>query len=253
MPTRPYRLTLAAVLAALPGLAAPLSAQSITPDRPGIGSGATVLAAGLIHLESGLSFSGGGEVDGYSIGEVLVRIGVPGVEVELFGNSYSLTRSDAFPSLDAEGFLDVGLGVKVPLARDVGGRMNLSLQGVITAPTGSDAFTNDEWVAALNALADIGLSDRAGMGVNLGIAEGAGGAGETVSVIVTPGIALSDVMGAYAGWAGFFSDAGDVNFGEGGLTFLLDDDAQLDVNGGWALDADDWFVGAGVAVRWGNR
>ncbi len=253
MTIRSNRLALAVSLTAALGFTTSLSAQSITPDRPGIGSGATVLAPGLVHLESGLSISGGNEVDGYSIGEVLVRIGVSGVELEVFGNSYAVTRSDAFPALDAEGFADIGFGVKVPLARNVGDRMNISLQGVVTAPTGSEAFTNDEWVAALNALADIGLSDRAGLGVNLGIAEGVGGAGETVSVIVTPGVALSDGVGAYAGWAGFFADAGDVNYGEGGLTFLLNEDAQLDVNGGWALDADDWFFGAGVAIRWGNR
>lgn len=250
---RPYRPAIAVSLAVVLGFASSLSAQTITPDRPGIGSGATVLAAGLVHLESGVSFSGGTEVDGYSIGEVLVRIGVSGVELEVFGNSYLVTRSDALPALDAEGLADVGVGVKVPLARNVGDRMNISLQGVVTAPTGSDAFTNDEWVAALNALADIGLSDRAGLGVNLGVAEGVDGAGETVSVVVTPGVALSDVVGAYAGWAGFFADSGDINFGEAGLTLLLNDDAQLDVNGGWALDADDWFFGAGVAIRWGNR
>lgn len=74
-----------------------------------------------------------------------------------------------------------------------------------------------------------------------------------MSLIVTPGSSLSDVVGAYAGWSGSFADAGDVNFGEGGLTFLASDDVQLDVNGGWALDADDWFFGAGVAIRWGSR
>lgn len=253
MKPRHQRPALGVILATALGLAAPVSAQSITPDRPGIGSGATVLAPGVFNLESGVSVSGGTAVDAYSIGELLFRAGVGGVELQIFANSFVVTRSDAIPALDEEGFADMGVGVKVPVARDVGDRMNLSVQGVLTAPTGSEAFSNDEWVAALNALADIGLSDRAGVSVNLGVTEGAGGSGETVSLIVTPGVALSDAVGAYAGWAGFFADGGDVNFGEAGLTFLLDDDAQLDVNGGWALDADDWFFGAGIAVRFGNR
>ena len=210
-----------------------------------------MLAPGLIHLETGASVAGGTAVDSYSIGQLLVRVGVSGVELELFGNSYLVTRSETTPALDAEGFADVGVGLKVPLARNVGDRMNLSLQGVLTAPSGSDAFSNDEWIAALNALADIGLSDRAGLSVNVGIAEGAAGASETFSVIVTPGLSLADGVGAYAGWAGFFAEGADVNFGEGGLTFLVNDDVQLDVNGGWALDADDWFFGVGAAFRWG--
>ena len=221
-------------------------AQSITPDRPGIGSGATVLAPGLIHVETGASVAGGTGSKAYSIGELVVRIGAPGVEVEVFGNSFVSSPGDT-------GLQDFGLGVKVPVLRDVGDRMNLSLQGIVTAPTGSDAFTNGEWVGGLNLLSDIGLSDGVGLSINAGVAEAGGGAGETFTLIVTPGVSLTDVVSAYAGWAGFFADTGHVNFGEGGLTFLMNDDAQLDVNGGWALDAEGWFFGAGVAIRWGNR
>ncbi|MDX1495162.1 MAG: transporter [Longimicrobiales bacterium] len=226
-------------------------AQSLPPDRPGIGSGATVLAPGIVHLETGLAYSGGAPVDTYSFGQVLVRAGLAGVELEVFANSFVVARSETFPTLDDEGFQDAGVGLKIPVARDVGGRMNVSLQGVLTAPTGSDGFGNDEWIGALNALADIGLSDQAGLSVNLGVQEGVAGGDEVVSVVVTPGMSLSDAVGAYAGWAGFFSGGGDTNFGEAGVTFLASPDLQLDVNGGWALDGDEWFLGAGAAIRWG--
>lgn len=243
---------LSALLLAL--IPTPVIAQApISPDRPGIGSGATVLAPGLVHLETGASFSSTDGIDQYAIGEVLVRAGVSGVEVQLFGNSFVVQRSEAFPVLDEEGFQDAGVGLKVPVVRGAGDRLNLSLQGLLSAPTGGQLFTADEWVGALNALADVSLSDRAGVSVNLGIEEGVGALGESYSVIVTPGIALGDGFGAYGGWAGFFTDAGDVDYGEAGLTYLASDDLQVDLNGGWGLDSDEWFVGAGVAMRWGAR
>lgn len=229
-------------------LAVPSSsaAQSITPDRPGIGSGATVLAPGLIHLETGASVAGGNGMRAYSIGELVVRIGAPGMELEIFGNSF-------VSSLGDRGVEDFGVGLKVPLLTDVGDRMNVSMQGVVTAPTGSDSFSTNEWVGGLNLLSDIALGGSAGLSVNAGYAKAGGGLGETISLVVTPGVSLTDVVGFYAGWAGFFADAGDVNYGEAGFTFLASDDLQLDVNGGWALDADDWFFGAGAAIRWGSR
>lgn len=225
----------------------------ITPDRPGIGSGATVLAPGLVHLETGASLLSVNGVDQYAVGEVLVRGGVRGVEVQLFGNSFVVQRSEASSVLDEEGFQDAGVGIKIPLVRGAGDRLDLSLQGVLTAPTGGALFTNDEWIGAVNALADVALSDRAGVSVNLGIEEGVGVLDESYSVIVTPAIALGDGFGVYGGWAGFFRDAGDVDYGEAGLTYLASDHIQIDMNGGWGLDSDAWFLGAGVAMRWGAR
>lgn len=67
-------------------------------------------------------------------------------------------------------------------------------------------------------------------------------------MIATPAVSLGLGWGVYAGWAGFFSDTGDTHFGEGGVTYLASDHLQLDVNGGWNVDTDDWFLGAGFAV-----
>ena len=223
----------------------------ITPDRPGIGSGSTVLAPGIVHLEGGVSQSSAGGLDQYAIGELLLRLGVSGVELELFLNSFVVQRGEELPVLDETGFQDIGLGIKIPVARDLGDRMDLSLQGVLTVPTGSDTFTNDEWIGGVTALADVSLADGAGVSVNLGVQEGVGASGEVYSLIVTPGVSLGRGVGVYGGWAGFFTEGPDNHFAEGGLTFLPSTDVQLDVNAGWSTDTDEWFVGAGMAVRWG--
>lgn len=228
-----------------------LSAQeTIASDRPGIGSGAFVLDAGTFQLETGLAYASTSSVDAYSFGQALVRIGVPGVELEILANSFVVTRGDQPSSvLDDEGFQDLGFGIKAPLARGLGGRANLSVQGILTAPTGSDGFTSDEWVPALVLLADLGLSERLGVGVNVGYQAGPGVLSEVTSVIVTPSVSLGGGVGAYAGWAGAFTSGTDTHFAEAGFVYLANADIQLDLNAGWDVDRDDWFLGAGLALR----
>lgn len=230
---------------------AALSAQeTIASDRPGIGSGSFVLEAGTLQLETGFAYASSSSVDAYSFGQALVRVGVPGVELELFANSFVVARSDLPSSaFDDEGFQDVGVGIKAPLARDVGGRADFSVQGLLTAPTGSDGFTSDEWVPALVLLADIRLADRLGAGVNVGYQAGPGELSDVTSVIVTPSLSLGGGVGAYAGWAGAFTSDVDTHFAEAGFVYLANASIQLDVNAGWDVDRDDWFLGAGAALR----
>lgn len=252
------RATLCSVVASLALAAAPVfvfgdttSAQeTIASDRPGIGSGSFVLGPGTVQLETGVAYASSSSVDAYSFGQVLVRIGVPRVELEVFANSFIVTRSDSPSSgLDDEGFEDVGVGIKAPLARAIGGRANLSLQGILTAPTGSDGFTSDEWVPALVLLADVGLAEGLGVGVNVGYRAGPGVLSDVTSVIVTPSWSVAAGLVGYAGWAGAFTSEADTHFAEAGFAYLANGDVQLDVNGGWDVDRDDWFLGAGVALR----
>lgn len=226
--------------------------ESITSDRPGIGSGSGVVAAGVLQLESGLQYTSTSSDHVYSFGQVLVRYGIPGLELELFGNSYVFTLSDIRSSeLDTDGLEDLGFGFKLPLVAREG--IALSLQSVLTVPTGSAAVTADSWSPAFNLLADAPLGAQAGVTLNAGYSVGTNGMNDVLSLIVTPGVSLGEGVGAYAGWAGSFSSGADVHFGEAGLTFAPSPDVQLDVNGGWSLagdfDGTEWFFGGGVAIR----
>lgn len=236
-------------LAILLVTAAPAAAQeTITSDRPGIGSGAGVVGPGVLQAEFGGAWSGGDGADALSLGQLFVRYGFGRFEVEFLGNSW-VKIQDGGP----DGFQDLGVGAKVRLAEDVGGRANISLQGLLSTPTGSDAFTADEWLPTLVGLADIGLGATTGVSVNAGYQFGAGNVDGSFFASVTPGISLTDRVGAFAGWAGSFSDGGDTNWIEGGLTFLANADLQLDVNGATSPDTDQWFFGVGMAIRTGIR
>jgi hypothetical protein len=151
------------------------------------------------------------------------------------------------------GFEDVGVGAKVRIAQGVGGRADVSVQGLLTAPTGSDGVSSEEWIPTLVALTDVGLGGSAAMGVNLGFRKGSGDVADQGFASVTPSVSVAEGLSAYAGWAGSFADGGNVHWLEGGMAFLAGPDLQFDLNAATSPDTDQWFVGVGMAVRTGVR
>jgi hypothetical protein len=234
---------------------APLVAQpTISSDRPGLGSGSTVIAPGMLQFELGGEYADDGEdADRISLGQALVRYGVAdGFELQGLFGSFTVLRAD---DVVAEGVQDIGLGAKIRLPSP-GDAWSWSLLGSVLLPTGGDAFTADAVVPSVTVLADMGLADGLGVAVNVGSSGFASDAGDQVSLIVTPSLALPGDRSVtlFAGYAGYFArgDA-DLHFAEAGLTWLRGADLQLDLNGGVEVDTGVYFVGIGVARRWPTR
>lgn len=233
--------------AAVPGGAQ----ETIASDRPGIGSASVVVAPGVLQAEFGTAWAGGPGPDALAIGQLLVRYGIAGVELEFLGNSWVNSRGEG--ANGADGFEDAAVGVKVPVARGIGDRADLSLQGLLTVPTGSEGLGSDEWIPTVVALADVALGEAAALGVNLGFSKGSGAVEDQVTASVTPSVGLTASLSAYAGWAGSFVDGTQSDWLEAGLAYLSGPDLQLDLNGAISPDTDRWFVGVGMAVRTGSR
>ena len=68
-------------------------------------------------------------------------------------------------------------------------------------------------------------------------------------------MSLTDQLGSYFEWFAFFPSGADqlsdAHFLNGGLTYQLTDDLQLDVRAGKGLSdtSDEYFVGLGVSIR----
>ena len=72
------------------------------------------------------------------------------------------------------------------------------------------------------------------------------------------GFGLTDRLGLYMevfGDTGLSLKSGPANYVNGGFTYLVRPDIQLDIEGGVGLSdrADDWFAGIGLAVLWPRR
>lgn len=240
------------LLILLSGRGLTVTAQDLfAPDRPGIGSGSYVVSPSTIYLESGVQFSSSGNLNEFSLGQLLMRYGIwPALEFDIFFNS--LIFRDFNGTTDT-GIQDSGIGIKYNILADRKGQpVRVSLLGTLSIPTGSRNFTADEWTPGITLLADTPIGDHWGLTGNAGYTVGTGSQADRYSLIITPGYAVPsiDKLGAYFGYAGFYSSADDRHFAEAGLTLLAHTDIQLDVNSGLELSDGDFFLGFGLVKRW---
>ena len=246
-----HLILLCAVLSLWSGATTPLHSQvTIASDRPGIGSGSFVLGRGTLHLETGAEYGRSGDADVVSVGQVLLRLGLGrSLEIQGLANSLVLERGSGS---DQEGLQDMGIGAKVGIVSEGAGGLSVSVLSTLSFPSGADAFSSGETIPGLTLLADLPLSQSVGLSTNLGYSAWLADAEDEVSVIVTSSLSIpgTDGLGAYGGYAGFYSDAGDRHYAEGGLTWISGADLQFDLNTGVDVESGDFFLGFGLATRW---
>ncbi len=224
---------------------------AIASDRPGLGTGAFVLKTGTTHLEAGAELAIDGERQ-FSAGQIVVRWGLPFGELQALVNSFVVSRS---PDQAAEGFEDLGFGLKIPLVAREDDSLRISVLASLSLPTGSRLLTSDEAVPAAALLVDRAVSERWSVSATLGYTAGSDAQPDVVSVTLTPGASIPGPfnLGAFVGYAGFFGAGPDRHVVEAGLMFGATSDLQLDANWGIDVDTGDYFVGIGFARRWGWR
>jgi hypothetical protein len=230
-------------------------------DRPDATESAITVARGVFQLESGYTFGGVEGIRVHNLGEVLLRVGVADMLELRFGvNSYQWVRA---PSASARGLQDSTIGVKLKLI-DNGGKTGLgSPQVAVLAstslPTGSSLVSQDKLQPEMRVSVAWDLSERLALGTNVFYVYGNDviederfhQAGATLSL----GIGLTDRWGAYAEYFGNYTvvrDGPREDYVNGGVTFLVGRDLQLDGRVGYGLNDldDDFFVGFGSSVRW---
>ena len=138
-------------------------AETIVPDRPGLGDGAHVVGAGVVQVEVGVEAAIGSGGDVFTFGQSLVRYGVGGIEIRIFPGSVLIAD-------DERGAPDPGVGLKVPLSTGDGPLFSAVLS--TTLPVGSAAFSAGEARGAPHL--DFGrerLSDRGEQQPSVGVGD----------------------------------------------------------------------------------
>jgi hypothetical protein len=220
-------------------------------DRPGFSTDTAVLARGCQQLEWGYQFSRDDGSSDNTLPLLLYRVGVgDALELRTGWDGISFMRSGG---ADSHASNDPTLGAKLRL-RD-GDGLKLSLLAQVTLPVGSKSTSSGGVDPSAALLWSHDLSESTTLSGAF-----------TLASISSPGAGRS-LQSAFAvdigrdfghGFGGFLeyadSDQDGVGFTQtldGGLTWLIADKLQLDVNAGFGLDrrAGDTFVGFGAAWR----
>lgn len=236
----------------------------VITDRPDKTESTSIVPRGFAQLEAGWSLetadAAGISLHTHTVPGLLARVGLlDALEARLGFAGFQLTNQAA-PGGE-EGLGDLELGVKYRLATARGWLPDVAVIGAVSVPTGSDGVTSGRVDPSLLLTVSRPLSDRVSVGSNLGSSwitsdDGLGGRTTLVDLTYTLsfGIALSDRVGTFAETFGSLpaNDGEAAHHVDGGLTFLVRDNLQLDVSLGRGVaggGASEWFVGAGAAVR----
>lgn len=180
---------------------------------------------------------------------MLLRNGLTkGVELRVVLNSFVIQN---IASTTDSGIPDPGVGIKVDLYNESSSRLRLSGLGSLSIPIGSEIYTRDEWVPTAALLAEYRLSEFSSVTTNVGYTFESGSLPAACNVSITPGFTLLRYpqTGFFFGYSGVFSEAGDQQFIEAGVTHHLESYLQLDINSGYDVENEELFVGGGLALK----
>ncbi|MCS3661869.1 transporter [Salinibacter ruber] len=239
------RLALALVLPFAVVLLAPSSAAGqISADRPGFGDGPATVAPGTVQAELGAAAANDDFGTNAELGQLLLRYGVADF-LELRGG----VGSFALDAPDTE-YTGTSVGGKLRLAQS-----SLSALSVVSTwalPTGTGAFENERVSQTLALAFNGALGEGLGLSANAGTSVPYGGdADPSYLFIPTLSFGVTDRVGAYVGYAGFYTTGLNRNYVEAGLTLLSSPNTQLDVNTGLQVDENRgaFVAGLGLAHR----
>lgn len=229
------------------------SKAPLVTDRPDFTESAFTVGAGRVQIEAGATYERSGSARTLAIGEVLARVGVgKRAEIRVGVPSYLASRDGARIS----GLDDASLGAKFVLSANPQRPLALILGA--TLPTGSRRVAARKFQPEAVLTAGFDLSPKTGLGVNLGVGRPTDGSARFNQVFGSASLAfeLSPKVGAFTEVFAF--NRTEVSgraqkFVDGGLTYALGDDLQLDGRIGFGLDnrvgGPDYFFGVGVSQR----
>ncbi len=254
----------------------PEQEEPIATDRPDFTEASSTVGRGRVQLEAGYTFfrdsstlttqigePGAARFTGHSYPEMLWRIGMFADWFELrIGQNFVSEREitpDATTSIS--GALDLYLGVKLALTEQKKALPEMALVLQTFVPTGTGELSAGEMLPGFNLLYgwDI-VEDCLTAGGSSQINRALDG--EHYFVLLaqsfTIGYTLTPKLGAYTEWFALFpagaldSSIGPEQYADGGLTYKVTNNFQLDIRAGIGLNdhAADFFAGSGFAVRY---
>ena len=252
------RFACAALVAlTLPALAMAQAGDPLIGDRPDFTESANTISPGRVQFEGGFTSLAVNESHLTTVGEILVRVGVAkNTEARLTLGSYAWIKNPPFKNSD--GITDIAVGAKHRFFKNDGLVPETALLASVTLPTGSDGITLEEVVPVMIGAFGWELSDVFALGANAGWSHlfipNANDRFHTWWGSLSLAASLGKGFGAYFEVYGYNREEKDGNttgYADVGLTYLINENFQLDARVGQGFNGDDenWFYGLGLVYR----
>lgn len=238
--------------------------EPLVTDRPDFTEASTTVGMGVAQVEYGYTYlfdrEAGERTIAHSYPEMLWRIGMLAdwFEFRIAWNYAEERIATGGVETRARGAEDLYLGIKLGLTPQEGILPEMALVPQMTVPTGARAFTSGETMPGINWLYSWEVNDWLTIGGSSQINRAVDDAGAFYSEFaqsMTAAYTLTDRLGAYTEWFALFPSgaaaAEQQHFFNGGFTYLLNNDQQIDIRAGVGLNraAEDYFLGVGHSVR----
>ncbi|MFT4661550.1 MAG: hypothetical protein ACI8XB_001828 [Patiriisocius sp.] len=227
-----------------------ISAQQIITDRPDQTESSSTINKGSLQIEAGVLVEYF-EKFGVNFRNVLAptnlfRLGITeGVELRIL-NQVEYLKSDK-ETLNLVGVSDLEIGTKVQVLRNEDVNTEIAVLSHLIVPTGGPSFTIDSYGTINKISIAHEISDDIGLGYNIGYDYFGFGDGNLTNSIAV-GVGLTEKLGLYIEQFGSFIEFEDYenNF-DGGITYLLRDNLQLDYSFGVGLTSKSNYVSLGFS------
>ena len=239
--------------------------EPLITDRPDFTEASVTVGRGVAQIEFGYTYTynndGSESVRSHSAGEPLLRYGIFADWLEFriaLAPVNVRTTSVGVPST-VSGTEDLYLGFKIALTPQACFLPEMALIPQMNVPTGSAGLTSDHVEPGINWVYSWEISDFLATAGSTQANRRFDDTGDEYLEIAqswTIAYGLTDNLGAFTEWYALFpsgaTSAPVEHYFNGGFTYLINNDVQFDIRGGVGLNgnADDYFVGTGLSIRY---
>ncbi|MDD4086009.1 MAG: transporter [Bacteroidales bacterium] len=230
-----------------------LRAQSFSSDRPGAGDGVATVEARYFQVETGLDFSklNPGEKAEFTVNSLpvmLLRYGLSEkVELRIIESFVIHDKPNWSEFKQGSGFSNLTIGGKFQVCENPEIATQAGVLAEVFVPTGSAEVTEDALGLSLRFLHSWDFAARWNLGSNFGaywFEE------QELSLMYSfaLGYTITDKLGVFVEPYGNYVQLNDFELSfDGGFSYLIKPNLQVDINAGTGITGDHYFIGFGFS------